>query len=123
MIRVYDKGTILVSWRQSIPVQASMFSGIQEILLILIIVTAIFLLPRMIKPRQTPQPVMLRRPAFRLSWPLRAAIVLSVIWPAACALYFKPWQQAIVPFAAIGIGPVVVGWSLNWIVSGMRNRR
>jgi hypothetical protein len=54
---------------------------------------------------------------------MRAAIVLSVIWPAACALYLKPWQQAVIPFAVIGIGPVVVGWSLNWIVSGMKSKR
>lgn len=100
-----------------------MFSGIQEIFLILIIVTAIFLLPRMLKPQQPPQPVRLRRTMLRLSWPMRAAIVLSVIWPAACALYLKPWQQAVIPFAVIGIGPVVVGWSLNWIVSGMKSKR
>ena len=100
-----------------------MFSGIQEILLIILIVLAIFLIPRMIKPRPSPQPVRMRRPALPLSWTLRLAIVVSLLWPLGCALYFKPWQQALVPFATIGIGPVVVAWSLNWVVAGMKKRR
>lgn len=99
-----------------------MFSGTQEILLIALIVVGIFLVPRMLKPRPAPQTVVLRRPAIKFSWTLRLAVVLSILWPAAWALYFKPWQHAIIPFSIIGIGPVVVGWSLNWVVAGMKNK-
>ena len=101
-----------------------MFSGIQEILLIVLILLAIFLIPRMIKPRPSSEPMRVRRPAFFLSWTQRLAIVASLLWPIGCALYFKPWQQqAFIPFALIGIGPVVVAWSLNWVVAGIKKKR
>ena len=100
-----------------------MFSGIQEILLILLIVLGIFLVPRMMKPRPTPPKVVLRRPVLKFSWTLRLAIVMSVLWPLACAAYFKPWQQAVIPFTVIGIGPVLVGWSVHWVLAGMKNKQ
>ena len=97
-----------------------MFSGIQEILLIVLIVSGIFLVPRMMKPRPAPQKIVLRRHALKVSWKLRLAIVMSILWPLACAVYFKPWQQTLIPYAVVGIGPVFVGWSVNWVVAGMR---
>jgi hypothetical protein len=100
-----------------------MFSGIQEILIIVLIISAIFLVPRMMNPRPVPQKVVLRRAPLKLSWSLRLAVILSILWPVACALYFKPWQQNLIPFATMGIGPVVVGWSLKWVLAGMRNKR
>lgn len=100
-----------------------MFSGIQEVLLIVLILLGIFLVPRMVKPRQLPQKVVLRRPNLKLSGALRLAIVMSILWPLAWAAYLKPWQHAAIPFTVIGIGPVVVGWSVNWIVAGMKNKR
>ncbi|BBO66820.1 hypothetical protein DSCA_07500 [Desulfosarcina alkanivorans] len=99
-----------------------MFSGIQEILLIVLVVLGIFLVPRMIKPRPSPPRVLLRRPGLRFSWTLRLAIVVSVLWPLACAAYFQPWQQAAIPFAVIGLGPVVVGWCAHWVLAGMKNK-
>jgi len=99
-----------------------MFSGIQEILLIVLIVLAIFLIPRMTKSKPSPEPLRLRRSLPPLSGPLRLAIVISILWPIGCALYFKPWREALIPFAVVGIGPVVVAWSLNWVVAGMRRK-
>ena len=100
-----------------------MFSGIQEILLIVLIVLAIFLIPRMIKTRPSSEPLRVRRPVAPLSRTLRLAIVLSILWPIGCALYFKPWQDSLVPFVTIGIGPVVVAWSLSWVMAGMKKKR
>jgi hypothetical protein len=100
-----------------------MFSGIQEILVIVLIISGVFLVPRMMNPRPAPQKVVLRRAPLRLSWRFRLAIILSVLWPLACALFFKPWHQGLVPFATLGIGPVVVGWSLRWVLAGMKSRR
>jgi hypothetical protein len=100
-----------------------MFSGTQEILLIVLIVAGIFVVPRMMKPREPVPTRKMRHPALRLSWTLRLAIVLSILWPIGCGLYFKPWQNNATTFAVAGIGPVVVGWSLKWVASGMRNRR
>ena len=120
---VCDTQVALADNPYHIAVRGPMFSGIQEILLIVLIVSGIFLVPRMIKPRPVPRPVVLRRPAATFSWALRLAIVVSILWPAACALYFKPWQHALMPFAVIGIAPVVVGWSLKWVAAGLKNRR
>ena len=100
-----------------------MFSGIQEILIIVLIISAIFLVPRMMNPRPAPQKVVLRRAPLKLSWSLRLAIILSILWPVVCAFYFKPWQQNLILFATMGIGPVVVGWSLKWVLAGMKNKR
>jgi hypothetical protein len=100
-----------------------MFSGIQEILIIVLIIAGIFLVPRMMNPRPAPQKVVLRRDPLKLSWTLRLAVILSFLWPVACGLYFKPWQQNLILFATLGIGPVVVGWSLKWVLAGMKNKR
>ena len=100
-----------------------MFSGIQELLLIVLIALGIFLVPRMIKPLPPSQKAVIRRPALKLSWTIRLAIMLSVLWPVACALYIKPWQQNTISFATVGVGPVVVGWSLKWVLAGMKNNR
>jgi hypothetical protein len=100
-----------------------MFSGVQEVLLIVLIVSGLFLLPRLMKPRPAPPSTNLRRPAVRVTWPLRLAIVLSILWPTAWAFHLKPWQDTLIPFAVIGMGPVIVGWALSWVVAGMRNKQ
>ncbi len=101
-----------------------MFSGIQEILLIALIILGIFLVPRIMKPNPPPAPRTIHRPRFlTLSWASRLAIVLSVLWPATWALYLKPWQQDRYVFVALGIGPVVLGWSLKWVLAGIKNKR
>jgi hypothetical protein len=97
-----------------------MFSGIQEVLLIVLIVLGIFLVPRMMGPKPEAKQPIVRRPARSISWRLRLCIVLSILWPLCCAVYFKPWNQDILRFSVIGIGPVVLGWSVSWILAGMR---
>lgn len=100
-----------------------MFSGIQEILIIIIIFLGIFIVPRMMKTKPTPQPQMLRHPDLKWSWTLRLAIVGSLLWPACCALYIKPWQQNATRFTMLGLGPVVIGWSIKWVLAGIKNKR
>jgi hypothetical protein len=109
--------------RQHEPVKAPMFSGIQEILIIVLIISGIFLAPRMMNRRPAPQTIVMRRAPLKLSWVLRLAVILSILWPVACALHFKPWQQNRIPFAAVGIGPVAVGWSIRWVLAGIKNKR
>lgn len=102
-----------------------MFSGFQEILLIGLIIVGILVLPRMIKPQQAPPQIASYRPTSRLTWTFRLAIVLSILWPAGWTLYFKPWHQqsSVVPLILVGIGPVVVGWCIKWVLAGMKNKR
>lgn len=101
-----------------------MFSGIQEIVLIALIVLGIFFIPRILKPRPPEPKIVVGRPALPFSWQFRLAIVLSILWPAAWAVHLKPWQHGnTTAFAIFGIGPVIVGWSLKWVLAGMKNRR
>ena len=99
-----------------------MFSGLQEILLIGLIIAGIIIVPRVLKPQSQSSPAP-RRSAkdLKLTWPLRLAIVLSLLWPLCWVLYFKPWQQtAIVSFVAVGIVPVAIFWCTKWVVGGVK---
>ena len=100
-----------------------MFSGVQEILLISAIILGLFFIPRMVKPRTCAgNKAVPTRPVPHLTWKLRLAVVISVIWPAAWALHFRPWQHNAGAFAVVGIGPVVIGWSLKWVLAGMKHK-
>ena len=102
-----------------------MFSGIQEILLILLIVLAIVFLPRMTGRRQTPvaKGHGRRRPYLRLSGPLRLAILGSIAWLFMAAVYFEPWHRDLPPFLYAGAGPVALFWGILWIAAGFRKNR
>lgn len=100
-----------------------MFSGLQEIVVIVLIVLGLILVPRMMAPRPAPRQPLVRHPALRITWTVRLAIVLSILWPLAWALYIKPWQHDAVRFALVGIGPVAIGWSLKWVLDGISKRR
>ena len=94
-------------------------SGISEILVLVIIVLAIFFIPRMMAKPEDKRPV---KPAVELTGKLRLAIAASVIWPALIAAYLQPWQKDLVLFLYLGIGPVILGWGAFWIITGFRRK-
>ncbi len=102
-----------------------MVSGIQEILLILLIVLAIVFLPRMTARRQPPgaNGRTIRRPAPKLSGRLRLAILTSILWLFSAALYLEPWHRGLPAFLCAGVGPVALFWGTLWIVAGFRKHR
>ena len=99
-------------------------SGLSEILLILLIVVVLFFLPRMVSRsappvrRPPPQPLLKK-----LSGRWRLAILASVVWLAATALWFQPWSGKHTLFVAVGAAPVIVGWGVVWVMAGFRKRR
>ena len=97
-------------------------SGIQEILLIVIIFLAIFFIPRITtRNRDLRQPkTLIFKTRFKLSGVGRMALVISGFWPLVAAGYFKPWQKDLLPFLYAGIGPVALGWCLFWIFTGFK---
>ena len=97
-----------------------MFSGIQEILVLVIIILGIFFVPRMLNRR--PETVA-SKPAVTLSGKTRLAISASIIWPALTAAYLKPWRSDWVTFLYLGFGPVIFGWIICWVAVGYRIRR
>ena len=99
-------------------------SGLQEILVLVIIVIVLFFLPRMVsRPaaslRKVPAQPLLKKMSGR--W--RLAILASVFWLAAMTLWLQPWTGKRTLFVAIGVAPVVVGWGVWWVVSGFKQKR
>ena len=97
-------------------------SGVTEILLIVAIVVAVFLLPRMMakNPDKDLKP---SNPGFSIPGRMRLAIVLSFLWPALVALFLKPWNKHWVVFLYVALGPVALSWGIWWIWWGFRKER
>ena len=94
-----------------------MFSGIQEILVLVAIILGILFLPRILSRGQEKQAVAPQSAAV-LSGKTRLAIAASVLWPAAMAAFMQPWKDDLFPFLYIGLGPVAVGWIIFWVYTG-----
>ena len=98
-----------------------MFSGIQEILVLVIIVLGIFFLPRILNRGQATQAVA-AKPIVALSGRMRLAIAASALWPALIAAFMQPWKQDLILYLYVGPGPVVVVWILYWVLTGFRKK-
>ena len=97
-----------------------MFTGIQEILVLVIVVLGILFLPRLMpKDRKTEA----NRPAFEISPWMRFALVLSLLWPVLTGIYFQPWKKDLLPFLYASLGPVALGWGVWWIYLGFEKKR
>jgi hypothetical protein len=104
-----------------------MLSGIQEILVIVLILLAILFIPRMMSPKrpQKPKPKafqpLKRIKGLGVRW--RIAIVVSLLWLLGAAVYCRPWQSPVEMYLLLGVGPVILGWCVSWVVAGIRPRR
>ncbi len=98
-----------------------MFSGIQEILVLLIIILGILFLPRILNRGQEARPAA-ARPAVVVSGRMRLALAASVLWPAAIAAYLQPWKQDFITFLYVGPGPVLLLWTVYWVVTGFKSK-
>ena len=97
-------------------------SGIQEILVLVLIVLAIFFLPRIVS-RASKSGKTAQRPfsmVRRLSVRMRFAVLASAVWPLGAALFFNPLSGRSVPFLYIGVVPVLLAWGIGWVVAGYR---
>ena len=96
-------------------------SGIQEILVLVLIVIVLFFLPRMIsRPAQqaTRPPVQIKQ----IPGKWRLAVFLSLVWLVIAALWLEPWAGRLVLFAGAGALPVLVFWGVVWVVTGYHRR-
>ena len=96
-------------------------TGIQEILILIIIVVGLIYLPRM-RGKNEASDVRIAIPITPLSGTMRLAIVASLIWPLVAAFFLKPWKADFLMFLYAGLGPVILGWSIRWIVVGFRRK-
>jgi hypothetical protein len=98
-----------------------MFSGIQEILVLVIIILALFFLPRILSRGQEKQAAV-RKPMIMLSGKIRLAVAASVLWPAVVAAFIQPWKGNLILFLYLGLGPVAVVWGSYWVFIGFRKK-
>ncbi|MCP4625219.1 MAG: hypothetical protein GY850_17110 [bacterium] len=98
-----------------------MFSGIQEILVLVIIILGILFLPRILNRGGEKQSVE-TKPIVVLTGRMRLAIAASAIWPALIAAFMQPWKKDLFPYLYLGLGPVAVIWALYWVYTGFRKK-
>ena len=98
-----------------------MFSGIQEILVLVIIILGILFLPRILNRGSDSRPAV-QKPAVVISGKMRLAFSASVLWPAVMAAFMQPWKKDLYLFLYIGLGPVAVVWMVYWVLTGFRKR-
>jgi hypothetical protein len=96
-----------------------MFSGIQEILVLMIIILGILFLPRILNRGQEKRPAV-PMPASVLSGKMRLVIAASVLWPAVMAVFMQPWEKELFRYLYLGVGPVAFIWILCWVLTGFR---
>ncbi len=102
-----------------------MSPGFTEILLFVVVLGALFLLPRLLnrgdgrgrKNRSLPGTIGLSRPWMRL------ALVASAGWIVAGLLVTTPWTGNVLRFVWLGLLPVAGGWAVGWVVAGFRRRQ
>ena len=87
-------------------------AGISEILLLILLITALLILPRMLK-----SPGGNAKARRKLNRKMRIALVLSLVYPIMGAVVLKPWEGNIISFIALGIAPVALAWALGWILA------
>ena len=98
-----------------------MFSGIQEILVLLIIILGILFLPRILNRGGEKQPAAIR-PTIVLSGRMRLFIAASVIWPALMAAFMQPWKHDLINYLYFGPGPIAIAWITYWVVTGFKKK-
>ena len=98
-----------------------MFSGVQEILVLVIIILGILFLPRILN-RGAGKRRVESKPEIALSGKMRLAIAGSVLWPALLAGFMLPWKKEPLPYLYLAIGPVALIWIVYWVLSGFRKK-
>jgi len=99
-----------------------MFAGVQEILVLVIIILAIFLLPRIFSKEDPAKAANFSVSGVlsTLTGKMRLALIMSLVWPLTVAGYLQPWKTGVHLFLYVGLGPVFVGWGVRWIAAGFK---
>jgi isoprenylcysteine carboxyl methyltransferase (ICMT) family protein YpbQ len=99
--------------------------SITEILIIVAIILAVFVLPKRFIRRSPPvKRAPLKQGAILTGWQ-RMAILLSILWLSFLALYLKPWVKGLNEwyiYIYAGITPVVLYWGGYWIYRGFKRK-
>jgi hypothetical protein len=108
-------------WYSDGLIGGQMFSGIQEILVLIVIILGILFLPRILN-RGREITAAAPKPQVELSGKMRLAIAASIFWPGAMAAFMQPWKNNLYVFLYLGFGPVAFLWIIYWVLSGFRKK-
>ncbi|MDJ0804187.1 MAG: hypothetical protein QNI97_15025 [Desulfobacterales bacterium] len=96
-------------------------SGLQEILVLVLIVIVLFFLPRLVaRPTRTARPPVRVKP---IPGKWRLALFASAVWLVVTALWLKPWGGNLILFTGVGALPVLLFWGGVWVLSGYNRRK
>lgn len=97
-------------------------SGLQEILIIILIILVILFAPRLLGSHPSEK----RTPSDRIksiSGAVRLKIALSLLWLIITVLWRQPWQDGWMPFLTVGILPLLIFWIGQWVFSGFKKSK
>ena len=94
-------------------------AGINEILVLVLLVTCILILPRLFKGKPVRKTSSFKK-VKKFTAKMRFGIILTIMYPLFMALYLKPWDGALIPYISYGIIPVFLGWAVVWILAGRK---
>ena len=94
-------------------------TGISEILVLVLLIACILILPRLFKGEPAKKNSLSEKRKI-LSAKIRFGIVLTLVYPIAMALFIKPWNENIISFISFGIIPVLLIWSIVWVIAGRK---
>ena len=97
-------------------------TGINEILVLVLLIACILILPRLFKG-DSGRKASAAKKIKNLSAKLRFNIVLTLAWPMSMALYLKPWDDHLILFISYGVAPVIFVWAIIWIMAGKKKRQ
>lgn len=92
-------------------------TGISEILVLILLICAILIIPRMMKPAPSARS---SKNSKGLTAGMRAGIVVSLLLPVVSGLITKPWNGNPITFVITGILPVALAWGAFWILSARK---
>lgn len=94
-------------------------SGIQEILVLFVIILLVFFMPRAMGRGREKKEISFKK----VSGKMRAAFAVSLFYAAVLALILEPWHHQRLLFVSVGLGPVAVGWTVWWVADGFKGRK
>lgn len=98
-----------------------MVSGIQEILIIVLLFALVIFLPRrMGKAGRAKKSGNIMQ---ALSGTLRMGVIFSALWLLLSTVYFRPWSGDLLGFALVGLSPVILGWGILWVIDGFKKNQ
>lgn len=96
-------------------------SGLQEILVIVLLFVLIIFLPRRLaRGGKDKKPGKI---VSALSGRARLGVIVSAVWLLSWTVYFRPWSGETLGFVLIALCPVILGWGALWVADGFKKNQ